>query len=40
VFIDSPLGLEINRLYAVLDEFWDKEAKALRAVGGHPIDLS
>jgi len=39
VFIDSPLGLEITHLYSKLDEFWDKEAKALKAVGDHPIDF-
>ncbi|MDD2390016.1 MAG: MBL fold metallo-hydrolase [Desulfobacterales bacterium] len=39
VFIDSPLGLEIIRLYSKLDEFWDKEAKALKAGGDHPIDF-
>ena len=35
VFIDSPLGLEITRLYSALDEFWDKEAKELKAKGDH-----
>ena len=39
VFIDSPLGLEITNLYSVLDEFWDKEAKELKAKGDHPIDF-
>ena len=39
VFIDSPLGLEITRLYSALDEFWDKEAKELKAKGDHPIDF-
>lgn len=39
VFIDSPLGLKITNLYSKLDEFWDKEAKALKAGGDHPIDF-
>lgn len=39
VFIDSPLGLEITNLYSKLDEFWDKEAKALKARSDHPIDF-
>ena len=39
VFIDSPLGLEITNLYSTLDEFWDKEAKELKAKGDHPIDF-
>ena len=39
VFIDSPLGLEITNLYSALDEFWDKEAKELKAKGDHPIDF-
>jgi len=36
VFIDSPLGLEITKIYSALDSFWDKEAKALKAKGDHP----
>jgi len=40
VFIDSPLGLEITNLYSALDEFWDKEAKELKARGDHPIDFT
>ena len=39
VFIDSPLGLEITKIYSALDSFWDKEAKALKAKGDHPIDF-
>ena len=39
VFIDSPLGLEITKIYSDLDSFWDKEAKALKAKGDHPIDF-
>jgi metallo-beta-lactamase family protein len=40
VFLDSPLGLEITRIYGELSEYWDKEAKALHAQGDHPIDFS
>ena len=39
VFIDSPLGLKITKIYADLEEFWDKEAKDLKAKGNHPIDF-
>jgi len=37
VFIDSPLGLEITRVYSRMSEFWDREARDLRAAGDHPI---
>ncbi len=37
VFIDSPLGIEITRLYQDMDDCWDREAKALKAAGDHPI---
>ena len=39
VFVDSPLGLKITDIYAELDSFWDKEAKALQAKGDHPFDF-
>jgi metallo-beta-lactamase family protein len=39
VFIDSPLGLEITKIYSSLSEYWDKEAKALHRQGDHPIDF-
>ena len=39
VIIDSPLGLEITKIYADLDEFWDEDAKRLKARGDHPIDF-
>jgi metallo-beta-lactamase family protein len=39
VFIDSPLGIEITKLYTELQSFWDKEAKDLKAQGDHPIDF-
>jgi len=37
VFVDSPLGLEITKIYSSLREFWDDEAKALMEKGDHPI---
>ena len=40
VFVDSPLGLEITRIYSGLSEYWDKEAKALYRQGDHPIDFN
>jgi len=39
VFIDSPLGLEITEIYSSLSEYWDKEAKELKAKGDHPVDF-
>ena len=39
VFVDSPLGLEITKIYAGLEDFWDQEAKDLKARGNHPIDF-
>ena len=39
VFVDSPLGLEITKIYSDLEEFWDKEAKALKVKGDYPIDF-
>jgi metallo-beta-lactamase family protein len=35
--IDSPLGIEITRLYQDMDDCWDREAKALKAAGDHPV---
>ena len=39
VFIDSPLGFKITKIYADLENFWDDEAKALKASGDHPLDF-
>ena len=39
VFLDSPLGLEVTKIYSRLTEFWDKEAKLLLNQGDHPIDF-
>jgi metallo-beta-lactamase family protein len=39
VFVDTPLGLEITRIYSRLAEYWDKEARDLHRQGDHPIDF-
>ena len=39
VFIDSPLGLKITKIYARMDECWDREARALKARGDDPINF-
>ena len=39
VFIDSPLGLKITKIYADLENFWDDETKELKASGDHPLDF-
>jgi len=33
VFVDSPLGLKITKIYSDLEEFWDKEANDIFFVG-------
>ena len=39
VFIDSPLGLKITKIYADLSGYWDQEARDLKERGDHPIDF-
>ena len=39
VFIDSPLGLKITKIYSSLSEYWDREAKEILRNGDHPIDF-
>ena len=39
MFVDSPLGLAITKIYSGLAEFWDKEARDLQARGDHPFDF-
>ncbi len=39
VFIDSPLGLEITKIYSSMKDSWDKESKDLLEKGDHPIDF-
>ncbi|MBC2695734.1 MAG: MBL fold metallo-hydrolase [Desulfobacteraceae bacterium] len=39
VFLDSPLGLEITKIYSDLSEYWDKEAKHILRQDDHPIDF-
>ena len=33
VFVDSPLGLEITKIYSSLSAYWDKEARELHSNG-------
>jgi metallo-beta-lactamase family protein len=37
VFVDTPLGLNITKIYAGLNEFWDREAGQLYRNGDHPL---
>lgn len=39
VFIDSPLGQQLTRIYAELSEFWDTEAQKIFRSGDHPLDF-
>ena len=39
VFVDSPLGLEITKIYSSLSDYWDKESRELQRQGDHPIDF-
>ena len=39
VFLDSPLGLEITKVYSALSEYWDREARENLRWGDHPIDF-
>ncbi len=39
VFVDSPLGLKITKIYSDLQSFWDEEAKDLKVDGDHPFDF-
>jgi metallo-beta-lactamase family protein len=39
VFVDSPLGLEITKIYSGLSGYWDNEARELCMHGDHPIDF-
>lgn len=40
VFVDSPLGLKITRIYSELSQFWDSESAQLQAAGDHPFDFN
>ncbi|MEA2084639.1 MAG: MBL fold metallo-hydrolase [Thermodesulfobacteriota bacterium] len=40
VFVDSPLGLEITRIYSTLSEFWDDESNRLLSKNDHPFDFA
>ncbi len=39
VFLDSPLALEITRIYQERTAGWDREARELLADGDHPVDF-
>jgi metallo-beta-lactamase family protein len=39
VFADSPLGLDITKIYSSLSGYWDNETRQLYARGDHPIDF-
>ena len=39
VFVDSPLGLKITKIYSSLSEYWDREARDLKERGDHSIDF-
>jgi metallo-beta-lactamase family protein len=39
VFLDSPLGLQITKIYARLSCYWDQEARRLHQRGDHPLDF-
>lgn len=39
VFLDSPLGLEITKVYAGLSDYWDQEAREHLSRGDNPIDF-
>ena len=40
VFIDSPLGLEITKIYSQMSQFWDDESAHLLKQGDHPFDFN
>jgi metallo-beta-lactamase family protein len=40
VFVDSPLGLEITRIYADLSAFWDEQARDLLRRRDDPLDFA
>lgn len=39
VFLDSPLGLEVTKVYSRLRGFWDKEARQLLGAGDDPLNF-
>ena len=39
MFINSPLGLEITKIYSSLVGYWDREACDLFRAGDHPMDF-
>lgn len=39
IFVDSPLGLEITKIYSGLSQYWNKDARDLLRNGDHPINF-
>jgi len=39
VFVDSPLGIKITKIYSKLKDFWDMESQKKLASFDHPIDF-
>lgn len=39
VFVDSPLGLKLTKIYGDLSHYWDSESKELLREGDHPFDF-
>ncbi len=40
VFIDTPLGTDITKIFYSLAQFWDQEAKELMLSGDDPLDFT
>ncbi len=40
VFVDTPLGAEITKIFSFLAQFWDQEAKELMLSGDDPLDFN
>lgn len=40
VILDTPLGLEVTKIYSRLSEYWDREARQLLQGGDHPLDFA
>ena len=39
VFVDSPLGLKLTKIYGELSHYWDSESKEFLREGDHPFDF-
>jgi len=40
VFVDSPLGLKLTKIYHDLSSYWDSESQELLRAGDHPFDFT